>query len=118
LLFVWQEDLDALQFFASYDIEIKPDNMGPAACALMLVNENLWMGHFEIPRDTRKPRYRHTCLMRGQNKNASSDHLEDLLDISMIQCERYFSLFQLLNTMDDPDDKMLALALMETRGES
>lgn len=118
LFFIWQEDMSALQFCAQYDMMISSHNMDAAGKALMHMNENLWMGHFDIPSDTNTPSFRHTCLMRGLENNNTSAHIEDLLDIAMVQCERFYSTFHMLCQDQVMNNQSLSLALMETSGEA
>ena len=116
LLFVWQTDLNALQLSCTYDIEIYPKNISKAATALMDINETLWMGHFDITKGERTPRFRQTCLMSTNQKDQLQ--IENLVDISLIQCERYQAVFQLLAGNDNVNPQSLSLAMMETLGES
>ena len=118
LFFIWQEDMNAIQFCCQYDITIADRNMKAASITLMNINENLWMGHFDLPQDTKIPSFRHTCLMRGVENITNTDHFEDLVDISMAQCERYFAVFSLLANTEIANDQNLSLALMDTIGES
>lgn len=118
LYFIWQDDMNALQFCAQYDFSINEDKMDKAARALMTINENLWMGHFEIPADTRAPSFRHTCLYRGIQRTSSASDIEDLVDIALAQCENHYAAFYLLSHANDAHDQNMALALMETMGES
>lgn len=119
LFFIWQEDMSALQFCCQYDMEIPAENSESAAQALMGINENLWMGHFDIPKDTMVPSFRHTCLLRGLNEGTmGSEHIEDLVDISMVQCERFYSVFHFLSSTNVANDQNLSLALMDTSGEA
>lgn len=118
LFFIWQEDMSALQFCCQYDLTVSEANKPAAAQALMDINEDLWMGHFDIPKDTNVPSFRHTCLLRGLNDNRAGDHIEDLVDISMVQCERYFSVFHFLSEDKALNDQTLSLALMDTSGEA
>ena len=118
LFFIWQEEMNAMQFCCQYDLFIDNQSYEAAARALMSINENLWMGHFDIPKDTGVPSFRHACLFRGVTKSAGSEHIEDLVDVSMAQCERYYPVFYLLSGNTNPEEASLNLALMETRGES
>lgn len=117
LFFIWQEDLNALQFCAQIDLEITSNNRQAAHEAIININEDLWMGHFDLPKSTSKPSYRYTCLLRGTNGNAT-ETIEDMVDISLAQCERHYSLFTLLAGANDVNDQTLSLALMDTAGES
>lgn len=115
LFFIWQSDMNAMQFCCQYNLAVAPASMEIAARALMKMNENLWMGHFDIPHDTKIPSFRYTCMMRGLN---GPDLIEDLVDISMAQCERYYGAFHLLSVPGTANDENLTLALMDTAGES
>lgn len=117
LFFIWQDDMQALQFCCQYDVIVADDQYDKAAQSLMTINENLWMGHFDLPKETGTPSFRQTCLMRGANDNIQ-DQISDLVDISLVQCERYYHVFHLLTHPAKADDQSLALALMDTAGES
>jgi hypothetical protein len=86
----------------------------------MSINEKLWMGHFEVPSDTKIPAFRHTCLYRGMQRTSAAD-LEDLVEIALAQCEKHYAAFYILSHANDSrqiNDQNLSLALMETIGES
>ncbi len=116
LLFVWQEHLNALQLCCQYNMQIKPENIAVAATALMEMNTDLWMGHFEITKDNLSPSFRQTCLIHGHEHR--KNYIEDLVDISLVQCERYQTVFQLLSHESAVNAELLSLAMMETLGES
>lgn len=118
LYFVWQAEMNALQFCAQYDFSINAKQMDKAASVLMSVNENLWIGHFEIHKETKTPAFRHACLYRGLQMTGSSSYLEDLVDIAMAECEKYYTAFYMLSQASNNNDQSIALALMETVGES
>lgn len=119
LFFIWQEDMNAMQFCCQYDMTLQDADMERVGATLMDINENLWMGHFDLPRDTQVPSFRHTCLLRGLNGLSGVEHIEDLVDISLAQCERYYPAFYLLaNKKEAANDQNIALALMEAVGES
>jgi len=118
LLFVWQEHMSALQFCCQYEMEIHDNNIPAANAAIMDINSSLWMGHFEIDKENRMPAFRHTCLLRGRKDAGNSEYVEDLVDISLVQCERYHSLFHILSLPETAPEDSLSLALMDTLGES
>ena len=121
LHFIWQEELNALQFCAEYYMRIAATNVDMVASTLVKINQNIWMGHFDLPAATMKPTYRYICLLRGMQ--ASDMHtqvslIEDLVDIAMVQCERFYSMFQCLVENVTVNDQTLSLALMDTHGEA
>ena len=118
IFFIWQEDMNALQFCAQLDATIMNNNLDRARKATLKINENLWMGHFDIPKETGMPSFRHTSLLRGINRLTAGEMIEDMVDIALAQCERHFPLFTLLASANDINDQTLDLALMDTAGES
>ncbi len=118
LLFAWKEHLNALQLRCQYDIKINPDNFDLAINAVMNINEQLWMGHFELLKNRQTPCFRHSCLIYEGDNKKFYNHIEDLVDISLIQCERYNPVFQMLASDESLDLEMLSFAMMETAGES
>jgi hypothetical protein len=125
LIFLWQEDMNAIQFYCQYDIHIEAENFDTAAKTLMSINEKLWMGHFDLPSDTGIPAFRQTSLIHDeQSATAAIENVESMLDISLTQCERYCSAFQMLakpqkgQNITPLNDQSMSLALMETIGES
>ncbi|HRC26691.1 MAG TPA: YbjN domain-containing protein [Alphaproteobacteria bacterium] len=119
LTFLWQEEYGTLQLYCEYDLTIPEDNFGPAAMALMAMNAGLWVGHFDLPGDTRTPCFRHTCLFRGPvGAVGQGRHIEDLIDIALTECDRYYMAFHLLSAPTCRDGDSLSLALMDIAGES
>lgn len=117
LFFIWQADMSALQFSAQYEMTIHPLNLAKAGEILMTINENTWMGHFEIAADNCVPGYRYTTLLSPENKQ-SYEQLENIVDIALAQCETNYAAFSLLTEQNAANDETLPLALMQTQGAS
>ncbi len=116
LFFIWQDELNAIQFCCQYDIKISDQNASKAAATLRSINEDLWMGHFDIPKSTNAPTFRYTSLLRGMS-GSNADAIDDLVSISLSQCERYYAAFHLLANNHVANDQNLSLALISTVGE-
>ncbi len=118
MTFVWQEDHNAMQFFCEYDMSL-PDKRQPmTAKALQAINERLWLGHFDIMEDTHTPCFRHTSLFRGSTHSSGADHIKDLIEIALNECERYDTVFLLLANSLYLDENLLELALCENEGRA
>jgi hypothetical protein len=118
LFFIWDEDMNAMQFCCQFENPVSPKNRDIAAKTILSVNEGLWMGHFDLPRETNIPCFRQTCLFHGLSRGAGSEQIQDLVTISLAQCEKYFPLFNLLSLTESSDERSLQLARMETAGRS
>jgi hypothetical protein len=118
LFFIWQKDMNAMQFCCQFETPVSAANREAAMRALAGINENLWMGHFDLPRATDIPSFRHTCLFHGLTPYAGSEQIQDLVTISLAQCERHYPLFNMLSENTPCDEASLQLAAMESVGQS
>lgn len=123
LRFLWQDEFSAMQLSCMPDITISPDKRDIAAKTLQSINSGLWLGHFDLQRDAEGGTdliicFRHTSLFRGNVESSGVEHIEDVIDIAIAECERYYMTLELLARTDSHDNKTLSLAMMETVGVS
>ena len=93
LYFNWSENIKAISFTVTFDIKFPQNKLSKAYELLGLINENLWIGHFDITNKNGIPAYRHTVLS-SSNNDFLHKKLEDLVDISIYECEKYYPSFQ------------------------
>ena len=117
LYFSWSNEISAMHFTCAFDLKV-PEKSRPALYELLaLANERLWIGHFGMDSDDGMPVFRHSVLLRGA-PGASSESLEDMVDIAITECERFFPAFQfVLWGGKSPADAMQA-AMLECAGEA
>lgn len=118
LTFLWQEDYSAMQFICEFDLKIPEGRAEMADRALSRINERMWLGHFDLPPETMQPRFRHTSLFRGCTQTSGAEHVEDLVDIALVECERHYNVFRTLAESMYIDGRMLSLMLTEEAGEA
>lgn len=117
LLFVWQEEISALHFSCSFDMKV-PKARRPAVYELLAtVNEKMWLGHFDVCSDAALPMFRHACLLRGA-LGASVEQVEDLVDMAITECERFYPAFQLVIWGGKTADEAVTAAMIEPMGEA
>ena len=81
------------------------------------VNSRLWVGHFELSKEEHSLMFRHTLLLRGIG-GVSHEQIEDLVDVAVGECDRFYPAFQFVIWGGrDPQDA-LAASLLETQGEA
>jgi hypothetical protein len=61
--------------------------------------------------------FRHTTLLRGA-PGASVEQLEDLVDIALTECERFFPAFQFVIWGGKSASEAIGAAMFETVGEA
>ena len=84
---------------------------------LAMANEKLWLGHFDLWSEENLPVFRHALMLRD-GVGVSTELLEDLVDIAVTECERFYPAFQFVIWGGKPAAEALAAAMLETEGEA
>jgi hypothetical protein len=115
--FFWQEDLNVLQLFTCLDLKIDAKREVEATRLLGLVNQRLAFGHFEVAEEGTVPAYRYAYLLTGIGVLKSA-LLEELMEFSLNECERFYPAFQFALLGNKTADEAVAIALLDTLGEA
>lgn len=116
LYFMWRDDVSALHFTCAFEARVRPARRREINDLLALVNEKLWMGHFDVSSEDGLPMYRHTLPLRGQK--VATESLEDLLEAALGECERFFPAFQFVLWGGKTAQEAMTAAMFETVGEA
>jgi hypothetical protein len=117
LYFSWSYEINAMHFTCAFDLKV-PDRRRRALYELLaLANDRLWIGHFGLESDDGMPVFRHAILLRG-TQGASAESLEDMVDIAITECERFFPAFQFVLWGGKTPKDALAAAMLECVGEA
>lgn len=117
LYFVWQEEISALHFSCGFDMKVTKGRRSAVYELLALANEKLWLGHFDISAEDNSPAFRHAVLLRGVLA-ASAEQVEDLVDIALSECERFYPAFQLVLWGGKTAAQAIAAAMIDPVGEA
>jgi len=93
LYFSWSEYIRAMSFTVTFDLRFPQTKFNKVYELLGLLNEKLWIGHFDITNKNGIPAYRHTVLSTSED-DLLHKKLEDLVDIGIYECEKYYPAFQ------------------------
>lgn len=117
LLFVWQREISALHFTCMFEMKAPKARRAAVFELLAVVNERMWLGHFDVAADTQSPCFRHGVLLRGAS-GACVEQIEDLVDIAVSECERFYPAFQLVVWGGKPAEEAIAAAMLDPMGEA
>ena len=116
---LWREEDSVLQFLAFPDIRVTDERRSAVYEAMGLVNEQLWVGHFELWSSSGILLYRHAALIDADDGGTLSLAAAELLIESAIdECERFYPVFQFVMWGGKSPKEALAAALTETQGEA
>lgn len=115
--YAWQSEQEALTFTCSLESKLPHQARARVYPLLAMVNEKLWIGHFDLNSEDGTVSFRHSLLLRG-GATATAEQLEELLDVAISECERFYPAFQSVVWAGKPAKEALELAIFETAGEA
>jgi hypothetical protein len=116
---VWREADRVLQFLALPDIRVASDKRPAVYETIGLVNEQLWIGHFELWSSNGILLFRHAALLDGSSEAALTiDQAGTLIEAAVDECERFYPVFQFVLWGGKSPSEAIAAALIETHGEA
>ena len=113
---VWRPEDQVLQFLAFPDIKVAADKRIAIFEALSLMNEQLWLGHFEIWSGSGLVVFRHSTILDGDG--LSLEQAEAIAEAAVEECERFYPVFQFVLWGGKSPGEAIAAALIDTHGEA
>jgi hypothetical protein len=114
---VCREDDDALQVIVLPDITVPDAKRKDIYEALCLINEQLWIGHFDMWSLNGVLLFRHGALLPA-NGMITIDQAQSIVDFALDECERFYPVFQFIIWGDKTPEEAMAAALIDTAGEA
>ena len=112
----WRDDLEALHLACAFDFKVPKLRLGEVYKLLALINEQLWLGHFDLWKEDGLLLYRHGLLLAGADTHVGQ--CEALLRAALEACERYYQSFQFVVWAGKSPEDALVATLFETQGHA
>ncbi len=115
--FTWMENLEALHLASAFDFKVPERRRAEILELLARINEQLWIGHFDLWAKQGIVLFRQTLVLAG-GAQASSNQVETLLKTAVETCERFYPAFQFVVWAGRSASESLDAVLLETLGEA
>jgi len=116
LSLTWRGDLEALHLACAFDCKVSKIRLNEVYRLIAMINEQLWLGHFDLWKEDGMLLYRHGLLLAGANTHAAQ--CEALLQAALEACERYYQSFQFVLWAGKSPEDALAATMLETQGQA
>jgi hypothetical protein len=113
----WMGSLEALHLACAFDFKVGDRPKAEVMRLLALVNEQLWLGHFDLWQAEGVVMYRNALLLTD-GMEAGLGQLEAMLGAAVDSCERYYQAFQFVIWAGKSPEDALAAVMFETHGEA
>ena len=113
----WLEEMEALHIAAAFDLKVPERRRNQVVSLISLINEQLWVGHFDLWSQENVVMFRHSLLLSG-GVDPNDEQLAALMKSAVDTCERYYQAFQFVLWAGRTAREALDMAMMETAGEA
>jgi hypothetical protein len=117
LSFTWMTEIEALHLACAFDMKIPVPRRGEVQRLIAAINEQLWIGHFDIWTHTGMIMYRQALVLPG-GITASTAQCESMLVGAIHACERYYPAFQFVVWAGKTAQEAMTAAMFDTEGEA
>jgi hypothetical protein len=116
---VWRDDDRVLQFLAFPDVKVTEPQYGAIYETIGLINEQLWLGHFELWATGGALVFRHAVLLEGGDEpGLGLEQAEALIEAAVDELDRFYPVFQFVMWGGKSPKDAITAAMVETRGEA
>ena len=112
----WRDDLEALHLACAFDFRVPENRLNEMYKLVAQINEQLWLGHFDLWTQEGLVMFRHALLLNGSVATASQ--CEAMLQAALEGCERYYQAFQFVVWAGKPSREALVSTMFETEGQA
>jgi hypothetical protein len=115
--FTWMPHIEALHLACAFDFKVPERRRADVHELAALINEQLWVGHFDAWFNEGIIMFRHALVLSGGIAAADSQ-CEVLLGMALDSCERHYQAFQFVLWAGKNPREALESTMFETRGEA
>jgi hypothetical protein len=115
--FTWMGELESLHLACAFDLKVPERRKSEVLKLLTLVNEQMWLGHFDLWSQEGVIMYRHSLLLSG-GAEANAAQCEALLEAAIEGCERHYQAFQFVVWAGKSAKEAMEVVAFETAGEA
>jgi hypothetical protein len=117
LSFTWMNEIEALHLACAFDMKIPEPRRAEVQRLIAAINEQLWVGHFDIWTHTGMIMYRQALVLPG-GMTASTAQCETMLVSAIHACERYYPALQFVVWAGKTASEAMTAAMFDTLGEA
>lgn len=115
--FSYRDELPAILFTFGLDLAAQPERRAEAAQLAAMINENLWLGHFDVWSEDGAIVLRHALPMVGRI-DVTAGEVQALLAAALDAADRFHPAFMLLILGGQSASDAARAGLFETVGEA
>ena len=109
--------MEALHIACAFDLKVPARRRADILELVSMINEQLWVGHFDLWSNEDVVMFRHSLLLAG-GAEPNGRQCESLLKVAIDGCDRYYQAFQFVLWAGKTPREAMEGAMFETVGEA
>lgn len=110
-------DIEALHLGCAFDLKAPEPRVGEVQKLIALINEQLWIGHFDLWTASGMIMFRYSFVLAG-GASVTTGQCEAVLGTALDNSERYFPAFQFVVWAGKSAREALDAVMMDTKGSA
>ena len=115
----WRSDYKTLQLANVIDLKVPGDKQNEMYKAIGLINERLWLGHFEYWTQDNSLLFRHASLANDPMEGGiSEEHIATLIETAITESEKFYPVFQFILWGGMSAEDAIEATMLESQGSA
>jgi hypothetical protein len=115
--YTWMDDIEALHLACAFEFKVPDHCRTEVQHLLTLINEQMWIGHFDVWAKDGLVMFRHAIVLSG-GVTATDGQCEAVLSTALDACERYYPAYQFVVWAGKSARQALDAAMFNTVGHA
>jgi hypothetical protein len=115
--FTWIDEIRVLHFACSFEAKVPEQRLPEIRQLIAIINEQLWIGHFDLWGRDGTVMFRHSFLLDG-GVSTSDRQCEAVLGRALDACEQYYPAFQFVIWAGKSAREAMDAVMFVTAGEA
>lgn len=117
LWFAWRPEADCLQLCLSIDMRAGAARRDLACTLTNLINQRVWLGHFEIWAEEGEVVFRHAMSL-PEDDRPSTAQAASMIDAAVEAADRFYPAFDFLIAKGKSPEEAMSACMFETVGQA
>jgi hypothetical protein len=115
--FTWMNEIEVLHLACAFEMKVPELRFLEVQELIVAVNEQLWIGHFDVWTQSGMVMFRHALLLAGGG-GLSARQCEAMFGTALDTCERYYAAFQFVVWAGKSAREAMDAVMFETCGQA
>ena len=115
--FTWMDAIKVLHLACAFEVKIPQSRLREIQQLIATINEQMWIGHFEVWSQNGTVMFRHSLLLDG-GVSTSDRQCEAVLGRALDACEQYYPAFQFVIWAGKSAREAMDAVMFVTSGEA